>query len=365
MRRVVHPIRQVAFVAVVGVLVACQPASADLSISAKAFSTEEANELARSTIATFSDDKGAGPCSPGGYTSTIDWGDGTPTAPATVAFRFGGDFALCEFTVTGQHRYAHFGVYATTIAVGGGPFNHTGSDRGEITVRDLDIKGEFSPFTAAAGTGFNGIVASFRDRNPLSQAGDFVSTIDWGDGTPVITGTIGGAGGAFTVSGAHTYAAPGRYTVRSTFEHPTGPPAVAAGTITVGPVADRDGDGVPDSSDQCPDQAAQGGENGCAPSLANLRVLTPRITKRTLAARGLPLRITRGPFTGRNVRLQIRRLSTVLATDRLRLPAEAVFTVRWHPSRAALRRLRSRAKPYGLRIPLPTQTLTGQFTMPR
>src|SRR5436190_944901 len=94
-----------------------------------------------------------------------------------------------------------------------------------------------APFSATAGSGFNGVVASFKDDNPLSQAADFSSTIDWGDGTPVITGTIAGANGQFTVSGAHTYAAPGNYTVRSTFEHPTGPPAVAVGTVTVGPGA--------------------------------------------------------------------------------------------------------------------------------
>src|SRR5213079_179 len=99
---------------------------------------------------------------------------------------------------------------------------------------DVDIAAKFQPFSASAGTAFNGVVAEFRDSNPLSQPGDFTSTIEWGDGTPVITGTIGGKDGQFTVSGAHTYAAPGTYTVRSTFEHPTGAPAVAVGTVTVG-----------------------------------------------------------------------------------------------------------------------------------
>ena len=88
----------------------------------------------------------------------------------------------------------------------------------------------FAPFTAIAGTVFNGVVSTFKDANNLSQPGDFISTIDWGDGSPVITGTIGGANGDFTVSGAHTYAAPGTYTVRTVLEHPTGPPAVAVGT---------------------------------------------------------------------------------------------------------------------------------------
>ena len=183
---------------------AAAPARADMFVNAKAFSTQEATQLARSTIATFSDDKGAGPCSANGYASTVDWGDGRAVEPATVSFRFGGDFTLCEFTVSADHQYAHFGIYNTTITVSGGPLGHTGSDTGEITVSDVNIAGAFQPFTAAAGTAFNGVVASFKDANNLSQPGDFTSTIDWGDGSPVITGTIGGSNSDFTVSAVNT-----------------------------------------------------------------------------------------------------------------------------------------------------------------
>jgi hypothetical protein len=56
---------------------------------------------------------------------------------------------------------------------------------------------------------FNGPVASYTDANPASPIADFAATIDWGDGTDLTAGTIsqpGGAGTAFIVSGAHTYA---------------------------------------------------------------------------------------------------------------------------------------------------------------
>src|SRR5262249_32060927 len=43
-------------------------------------------------------------------------------------------------------------------------------------------------------------------------ASDFVAMIDWGDGT-TSAGTISGSGGAFSVSGSHTYAQGGQYTV--------------------------------------------------------------------------------------------------------------------------------------------------------
>src|SRR2546423_7189252 len=114
-------------ISVIALLAAAAPARADMFVNAKTFSTQEATQLARSTIATFSDDKGAGPCSANGYASTVDWGDGRAVEPATVSFRFGGDFTLCEFTVSAEHRYAHFGIYTTRVAVSGGPPAHTRS----------------------------------------------------------------------------------------------------------------------------------------------------------------------------------------------------------------------------------------------
>ena len=125
-----------ATVAAAGALLAIPAVSqAALFIDAKSFSTQEATSLARSAIATFSDDHTpATPCDPTGYTSTVDWGDGTPVQPATVSFRFGGDFTLCEFTVNADHKYAHFGIYTTTVSVSGGPHSHSGSDTAEITV---------------------------------------------------------------------------------------------------------------------------------------------------------------------------------------------------------------------------------------
>ena len=81
-----------------GALVAFPAVSqAALFIDAKSFSTQEATSLARSTIATFSDDHTpATPCDASGYTSTVDWGDGSPVEPATVTFRFGGDFTCAS-----------------------------------------------------------------------------------------------------------------------------------------------------------------------------------------------------------------------------------------------------------------------------
>ena len=315
-------------------LVAPAMAHAAMTVNAKTFSTQEATDLARSTIATFSDDKSAGPCSAQGYTSTIDWGDGTPVTPATVAFRFGGDFTLCEFTITADHKYAHFGIYNTTVNVSGGPSGHTGSDNGEITVSDVDIAGAFQPFTAAAGTVFNGVVASFKDSNALSQPGDFTSSIDWGDGSPVITGTVGGGNGQFTVSGAHTYGAPGTYTVRTTFEHPTGAPAVAVGTITVG--------NAPAAPPATPPAALP---------TVQMRLLSSTLSRRSLRTTGLAVRLTVGNSKSRTLKVQILRNGKRFASSSLKLRRTdgRAQTVRWKPSAALLKKLRSGVT-YGFRV---------------
>ena len=307
-------------------------------VNAKTFSTQEATQIARSTIATFSDDRGAASCSASGYTATVDWGDGTPVQPARVDFRFGGDFALCEFTVASDHRYAHFGIYATTITVSGGPMAHSGSDIGEITVADVDIAPKFHPFSASAGTVFSGVVGEFRDSNPLSQPGDFTATIEWGDGTPVITGTIGGKDGQFTVAGAHTYAAPGSYTVRSTFEHPTGPPAVAVGTVTVGP-------GAPPPPPPPP----------ALPSV-QMRLLASTLSVHALRTKGMAVRVVVNNSKARSLRVEVLRNGRRFATSSLRLRRTdgRAQTVRWRPSAALVRRLRTGVT-YGLRITIGKQ----------
>jgi hypothetical protein len=67
--------------------------------------------------------------------------------------------------------------------------------------------------SAVAGAPFSGAVASVMDSNPYSTAGDFTATILWGDNTTSVgTVTANGSGG-FTVSGPHTYAGAGTYTV--------------------------------------------------------------------------------------------------------------------------------------------------------
>jgi hypothetical protein len=84
---------------------------------------------------------------------------------------------------------------------------------GSVSVAEADVlTGHPVSFTAHAHQAFSGTVATFDDTFTANVPGDFVATIDWGDGTTT-AGTVSGGSGSFTVSGAHTYISPGQDTV--------------------------------------------------------------------------------------------------------------------------------------------------------
>jgi hypothetical protein len=71
-------------------------------------------------------------------------------------------------------------------------------------------------FGATEGVSFGGSVAMFTDPDPNSMATEYTATIDWGDSSTSAGTITGPTGGPFTVSGTHTYAEEGTYTVTVT-----------------------------------------------------------------------------------------------------------------------------------------------------
>ena len=67
--------------------------------------------------------------------------------------------------------------------------------------------------TPTEGAPFSGNAALFLDDNATDQASAYQATLNWGDGSPTVTGTVTGGGGYFAVSGSHTYAVAGTYQV--------------------------------------------------------------------------------------------------------------------------------------------------------
>ena len=194
-----------------------------LSVTATNFSIPEGAAF-NGAVASFSDADTTKTAA--SFTATINWGDGTTTA-GTVTGGSG------SFTLSGQHTYADEGSFPFTATVTEtGPGGATASAMATATVTEADaLAGTPLTFAAQAGTSFMGAVATFTDANTANVAGDFTATINWGDGTTT-PGTVSGGGGAFTVSGSHTYAAAGSFSVRVTLTDDAPGTATAAATST-------------------------------------------------------------------------------------------------------------------------------------
>jgi len=192
-----------------------------LAVTAVDFSTPEGTPF-NGTVATFSDSDTTK--TPASFATTIDWGDGTTTA-GTVTGGSG------SFTLTGQHTYADEGSFTFSVGVSEiGPGGLTASGTGTATVSEADVlAGSPISFAAESGVVFTGAVATFTDTNAAGLASDFVATIDWGDGNTT-AGTVTGGGGAFTVSGTHTYANAGVFNVIVTLTDDA--PGTATATTT-------------------------------------------------------------------------------------------------------------------------------------
>ncbi len=101
------------------------------------------------------------------------------------------------------------------------------SASGMATVANGPIRLKLEPFTIQEGTTFAGTVARFDNGNPLETAGDFKAEIDWGDGSPVSSGTISGQSGDFVIAGTHVYQRAGSYALTVKLIDPDGMEFVA------------------------------------------------------------------------------------------------------------------------------------------
>jgi hypothetical protein len=159
------------------------------------------------TVATFSDANGGD--TPSSFTASISWGDGL-TTPGTVSGGAG------TFTVSGGHTYGDEGTDTATVILTHTADQAASTVSGNVTVAEADaLTPHGTTFTANAHQAFSGTVATFDDTGfPNNVPGDFTAAIDWGDGQTTAGTVSGGSGSAFTVTGAHTYAAGGQDVVK-------------------------------------------------------------------------------------------------------------------------------------------------------
>ncbi len=219
-----------------------------LSATATPVIATEGTPLTNAVVATFSDTDASNTA--GDFTATILWGDGTSSTGSVSG-------AAGAFTVTGDHTYFDEGVFTPTVFVADdAPGTASASGVGTATVADNDtLSGSLAAVSTTEGTSFSGTVATFTDTTyPSNPATDFTATIDWGDGTTASGTILGAGGGTFSVSGSHTYADEGSFTVSVvlTDDAPGTASATATGTATV-----AEGDFGP----QLPDNHADRGED--------------------------------------------------------------------------------------------------------
>jgi streptogramin lyase len=162
------------------------------------------------TVATFAN------TSPGDFTATIDWGDGTPTATGTITAPVEGP----TYRVSGSHTYAEEGSYTITVTLADQDDTDTATAHDTASIADAALTGGAVPaLSATEGIPFTSPVATFTDADPLGSVSDFTAAIDWGDGSGSSGGTVtqpGGVGTTFDVSGSHTYAQETSGTSRTT-----------------------------------------------------------------------------------------------------------------------------------------------------
>jgi hypothetical protein len=216
---------------------------ADAALTAEASPALTAVEGASFTaqVGSFTDDNLKAPISD--FTATIQWGDGTSSLG--VISQPGG--IGTAFIVTGTHTYAEdttggapYSV-TTVITDDGGATTNTSAIPTLVAVNDaLLMSSPGLTVQAAEGIALMNVpVAQFTDTNPFGSVSDFSATIDWGDGTPLDTGTvqlIGGsaAGPLFEVLGSHTYADNINRTITVTITDKGGaPPITIASTVIV------------------------------------------------------------------------------------------------------------------------------------
>jgi choice-of-anchor A domain-containing protein/RHS repeat-associated protein len=181
--------------------------------------------------ATFGSPDPTGP-----FTATVNWGDGTTTG-GTVSTVNG------VWTVTASHVYADNGSYPITVTV----TDPQGlSDSHSTPAAISNVAPSVVPAAdrnVLPGAPLSLTAATFSDPGFTSATAGtqetFTSSINWGDGSAVESGTLtvvpGSAGTASTgsLTGSHTYDNPGAYTVSVTITDDDGGAQTRTFVVTV------------------------------------------------------------------------------------------------------------------------------------
>ena len=166
------------------------------------------------------------------YQALIDWGDNTPATQGTVTY----NAATQIYTVTGDHTYDVVGTFNMTVTI-----RHLNSPSEVVTPiatvsNPQALSAQKVDVSAAAGFAVTNVpVATFTDPSGVGPVADYAATIDWGDGTAADAGTItlNPNTGVYTVTGTHTFATPGTFSMVVTITKAGLAPAIVQPVATV------------------------------------------------------------------------------------------------------------------------------------
>lgn len=180
---------------------------------------------------------------------------GTSTSGSLVFKLFGPNDSTCSnapaftssaLTVTGNGTYTSpsftptaSGTYSWVAEYSGDVNNPPLSGACGAASEALTVGPPDPPIAAAgaaaisgtAGKALTGITAMATDPDTTATPTQYSATISWGDGG-TSSGTISGSGGKFTITGTHTYAKAGTYTVKSTIVDVDNTPNTASASTT-------------------------------------------------------------------------------------------------------------------------------------
>jgi hypothetical protein len=200
-----------------------------LSATGTTFSTTPGVPLPTGTVVANFTDSNLN-ATAGNIIATINWGDGQSSSGKVNLISSNG--SVSTFTVTGTHVYATSGTassYPVTVSIDD-PSGQTATVTSTATVT-TPIAASGTTFSVTPGQSFTATIANFTDTNPAANANNITAVINWGDGQ-TSTGLISGSSGIYTVSGNHTYSAPGAasYAIKVTIVDPSGQSVQASST---------------------------------------------------------------------------------------------------------------------------------------
>jgi PKD repeat protein len=197
---------------------------AGLIPSAVSLSGTEPTVFSNVAVATFTDT--GGPEDPSNYTTTINWGDSTPTQSGSVVLANG------VFNVIGSHTYADEGSYPITVSIAdaeGLPYYVFGT----ANIGDAALTPVGTTVSMTEGTFLSGAVGSFNDAAGREAPSAYDVVVDWGDSHQSGALLQPNANGGYDIIGDHTYAEEGTYNITATVQDDGGSHTTVVSTATV------------------------------------------------------------------------------------------------------------------------------------